>query len=147
MTTEKISEIKVASKEDETLQQLLQTIKTGWPDCKQQVPWDIRQYFHARDELVCQDGVIYKGKRLLIPTSMRAKIMSRIHSSHLGTNSCIRRARECVYWPGITSQINIMSASAKFVAHTDVYSNKKHFRVMKYPTDHGPKQKLIFSLQ
>ena len=147
LTTEKISEIKVATKEDETLQQLLQTIKTGWPDYKQQVPWNSRQYFHARDEPVCQDGVIYKGNRLLIPTSMRAKFMSRIHSSHLGTNSCILRARECVYWPGITSKIKIMSASVKFVAHTDVHSNKKHFRVMKYPTNHGPKWELIFSLQ
>ncbi len=55
MTTEKISEIKVATKKDETLQQLLQTIKTGWPDCKQKVPCNIRQYFHVRDELVCQD--------------------------------------------------------------------------------------------
>ena len=104
VTTDKIAEIEVATKEDETLHQLLQTIKTGWPDCKQQVPWNIRQYFYARDELVCQDGVIYKGSRLLLLTSMRAKIMSTIHSSPLGTHSCILRARECVYWPGITSQ-------------------------------------------
>ena len=38
VTTEIFSEIKVAAREDGTLQQLLQTIKTEWPDCKKQVP-------------------------------------------------------------------------------------------------------------
>ena len=36
---------------------------------------------------------------------MRSDILERIHRSHIGTQGCLRRARECVYWPGMTTQI------------------------------------------
>ena len=28
-----------------------------------------------------------------------------VHSSHIGTNGCLRRARECIFWPGMSAEI------------------------------------------
>jgi hypothetical protein len=36
---------------------------------------------------------------------MRASIKKEIHTAHSGIDGCLRRARECVYWPGITAEI------------------------------------------
>ena len=36
---------------------------------------------------------------------MRADMKRRIHSGHLGINSCLRRARDTIFWPGMTSEI------------------------------------------
>lgn len=33
------------------------------------------------------------------------EITLRIHSSHLGVEGCLRRARECVYWQGMNEPI------------------------------------------
>jgi len=33
------------------------------------------------------------------------KMKERIHSSHIGLNGCLRRARECMYWPGMTGEL------------------------------------------
>ena len=33
------------------------------------------------------------------------EILERIHSSHIGVNGCLRRAKEAVYYPGITADI------------------------------------------
>uniref|UniRef100_A0A131YWL2 RNA-directed DNA polymerase n=1 Tax=Rhipicephalus appendiculatus TaxID=34631 RepID=A0A131YWL2_RHIAP len=37
--------------------------------------------------------------------SMRDDIKKRLHCSHLGMESCLRRARECVYWPQMNAEI------------------------------------------
>ena len=38
--------------------------------------------------------------------AMRAQMLEKIHSSHIGAEGCLRRAREVVFWPGMTAEIN-----------------------------------------
>jgi Integrase zinc binding domain len=45
------------------------------------------------------------GERIVILRSMRADMKRRIHSGHLGISSCLRRARDIIFWPGMTSEI------------------------------------------
>jgi hypothetical protein len=45
-----------------------------------------------RDELSVVDGVIVKGEAIFIPKMLRAEMKSRLHSSHLGYDSMMRRA-------------------------------------------------------
>ena len=52
-----------------------------------------------------EDGLITKGARLLIPFTLRRKVMKQIHDGHLGIEKCILKARESVFWPGISSDI------------------------------------------
>ena len=63
----KILKIKEASKEDETMNLLKQVIKSGWPDCKDEVPHNVQCYFPFRDELVIQNGLIFKVEKVVIP--------------------------------------------------------------------------------
>lgn len=49
-----------------------------------------------------------KGERLIIPECMRPDILQRLHQGHQGINKCLTRARESVWWPGITSAIKQM---------------------------------------
>ena len=46
-----------------------------------------------------------KENRLYIPPSLRADILEKLHEGHLGIVKCRARARETVWWPGISSQI------------------------------------------
>ncbi|XP_062595327.1 uncharacterized protein K02A2.6-like [Saccostrea cucullata] len=62
-------------------------------------------YFHVRDELSVQDGIVYRGTRCVIPKALRAEVMGKLHQSHIGAEGCLRRARECVYWPNMNSEI------------------------------------------
>lgn len=58
-----------------------------------------------RDELTVQDGLVFKGNFVVIPKSLRADMKLKIHSSHLGIEVCLRRARECIYWPGMSAEM------------------------------------------
>ena len=52
-----------------------------------------------------QDGLIFKRLRVIIPFSLCPEMKTEIHSSHSGIDSCLKRARECLFWPGMTGDI------------------------------------------
>ena len=105
ISQERLEEIKKATQADPTLQILKSVILHGWPQSKQDVPPQITPYFSCRDELAVYDGLIFKGERVVIPASLRKSIKEKLHSSHLGGESMLRRARECIFWPGMTADI------------------------------------------
>ena len=117
MTEERLEELRTSTSSDEVLQQLKQVIQTGWPNEKNQLPAVLAPYFTYRDELGVYDGLVFKGERLLIPKQMRQKMKKRLHSSHIGINGCLRRARECLFWPGMTAEIK------EYVSQCEACSN------------------------
>ena len=97
ISEERINEIRTETRKDHSLQCLAEIILKGWPEEKKFAPELTHPYFDMRDELTLQDGLIFKANAVVIPKSLRADMKARIHSSHLGTESCLRRARECIY--------------------------------------------------
>ena len=52
-----------------------------------------------------QSGLLLKGCQLVIPLSLRGEILDRIHSGHQGITKCRARARQAVWWPGMSREI------------------------------------------
>ena len=105
LTDQRLEEIRNETTKDKALQVLSAVILQGWPESRGQVPTQAVPYFSVRDELTVQDGVVFRGERVLIPCSLRPSIKARIHASHMGVESCLRRARECVFWPGMSGEV------------------------------------------
>lgn len=105
LTVNKVKEIQEATALDNTLQLLKSVIEHGWPDNQRKLNPLLTPYFQYRDELVTENGVIYRGNQCLIPVALRPYTLTRIHQSHIGTEGCIRRAKESVFWPGMVSTI------------------------------------------
>ena len=85
---------------------------------------DVTPYFPMRDELAITDGLIFKGERLVVPKSLRSEIKDNIHLGHSGIEGCLRRARECVYWPGMNAEIKNWILSCE-TCRTYETSNRK----------------------
>ena len=105
ITPQRLSLIQKHTAEDNVLGELGQIIAKGWPNERQAVSPTIAPYFDDRDELSMQNGVIFKGERAVIPQILRKDILNRIHSSHIGMEGCLRRARESVYWPRMNAEV------------------------------------------
>ena len=105
MREERIQQVRQATEKDNCLQLLKTTILKGWPDDKAKIPLQLTPYYSYRDELGVHDGLVFKGDRLVVPHSMREEMKRDIHIAHSGIEGCLRRARECVYWPGMNSEI------------------------------------------
>ena len=101
----RLQDIRKATENDKNLTQLITTIMTGWPQHKASLPSALTPYYSYRDELTVQDGIVFKGDCVVIPSSMRREMKERLHCGHLGINSCIRRAKQVIYWPGMSQEI------------------------------------------
>ena len=66
-----MSQIQQASAQDEHLQCLKSFIITGWPSTKDELHADLKPYWSYRDELAVIDGIVLKGRCIVIPTSLR----------------------------------------------------------------------------
>ena len=124
-------DIRAHTANDEGLQVLIKVIMSGWPEQKDEVPVEATPYFHIRDELSVQNGIILRGERAVIPKSLRRDMIPRIHAAHIGIEGCLRRARECLYWPAMNSEVK------DFIQQCDVCrsSDNKQQKETLHPHD------------
>ena len=87
---------------DETLQRLQAVVQAGWPNKKSDFTEDVKPYFGIRDEITEMNGILMNGERVIVPSSFRKEMKARIHEGHLGIEKCKARARETMFWPGIS---------------------------------------------
>ena len=109
----KLDEIRGTTQQDGTLQKLRRVITNGWPRELADVEAEVKPYFSYRDELTTQDGIILRGDRIVIPTSLRKEVTQKAHARHMGINACIRRARDLVFWPGMSKEIRQLVESCE----------------------------------
>lgn len=104
-TTQRMDSIRAATAADEKLQTVVRHIRSGWPEHVSKVPCNIREYFPMKSELSEYNGMVTRGSRIVIPETLRADILDRIHDGHQGLIKCRERANASVWWPGISSEI------------------------------------------
>ncbi|CAB4023814.1 Hypothetical predicted protein [Paramuricea clavata] len=95
------------------MQKLVQVIRSGWPAKYREVPRELAEYFSVRDELVIDNGVILKSQRVVVPESLRRVYIEQLHRGHPGVEATKRRARDVVYWPTMTKDIEYVISSCK----------------------------------
>lgn len=69
-----------------------------------------KPYYLMRDEMAVHDGLVYKGERVIRPKPLRAELKHELHLSHQGIKDTLRRVRECLYWPGMATEIEDLIA-------------------------------------
>ena len=102
---ERFEEIRQSTEKDPTCCTLKKVIAEGWPHDKHSLPIELTPYWTYRDELTIENGIIYRGERIVIPQTLRPDMKKKIHAGHAGINSCLRRARTLVFWPRMSSEI------------------------------------------
>ena len=53
---------------------------------------------------------------ILIPSNMRFDVLDKIHQGHLGITKCRERAKQSVWWPGLSTQIQDMVQNCRTCA-------------------------------
>src|SRR5690348_8559039 len=102
---QRLDQIRAETGVDETLQKVIHSVRTGWPDNIKEIDAEVRPYYQSRDELVEEDGILFKLTRIVIPAKMRLAVMKKLHASHIGIENSLQRAREHVYWPRMNSEL------------------------------------------
>lgn len=104
ITTERLADLPEKTERDESLQRLKHVIRVGWPVTKEDPP-EIRSYFHLKEELTMQDGILFKENRVIVPAALRSYMVKKVVSSHIGVECCLRKACDVLYWPAMSAEI------------------------------------------
>ena len=105
VSTDKMGELKEATRTDETLQQLKFTIRRGWPRKMGSLPQELQHCWNLRDELHEAEGLLFLGDRVVVPRKLMPYMLQLIHESHQGADKCKTRGRTVLYWPGMSQDI------------------------------------------
>lgn len=135
-----LEEIQEATKKDNGLQDVMELVMNGWPGGKRNIPPSAFPYFDIRDTLSAADGVLLKGEAIAIPQSLRSRIRKRLHSSHLGADSMLRRARSSVFWPGMASDVKQLADSCE--ACQEMKPKNQHEPLKQHKEGDEPRQKI-----
>lgn len=66
---------------------------------------ELKPYFNRRDELNVYQGCVTWGNRVIIPNILREKVMTELHSGHIGIVKMKAVARSYVWWPKLDEAI------------------------------------------
>ena len=100
-----VAEIQQASSFNNHLQTLKGIIITGWPDSRDELHADLQLYWSNRDELAVIDGIMLKGKCIIIPNRLKKQVVNQLHTNHMGIEKnkatgpgkCVLTQHQCRY--------------------------------------------------
>ena len=104
-STQKLNELRRETRDDNELLGLLKVIADDWPNRQRDLHPQLRAFWPFRDELVADDGIVLKGNQIIMPSSLHAETLAKLHESHQGIEKTRLRARSCVFWNGINQDI------------------------------------------
>ena len=142
--------VKSAAQEDLAYQSLLTRVSNGdWARSKNQEIECLKPFYGVRERLAVTDGLITYTYdqgcvRLVIPECLRQQVTANLHSGHQGLDSMLRRARQSVYWPGITGDLEYERAKCQ-VCDTHTPSQQQEPLIMTPPPDY-PFQQVVADL-
>ena len=96
-------EIKAEVARDQEMLDLIKAIENK--DVTDKFPDVVANYNRHRDNLLVVDGVPMLGRRVIIPSSCRKRVLESLHSAHQGSAKMLERAKHSVYWPGIVDDL------------------------------------------
>lgn len=96
-------ELRQATKEDPVLCSVCKAIKRDWKTTEKSEPF--LPFKKRAEELTIIDDTLLLGDRVVIPDKLRPKILTALHKGHPGIRRMKQLAREYVYWPKMSNDI------------------------------------------
>jgi hypothetical protein len=100
-----LGKLKIAASNDASCSALIQAIETGFTTRSDLRAPAVHQFWKIRNELSVDDGLVLFGCLLNIPQSSRREILQNLHAAHQGIVRIKRRARQTIYWQGLSNDI------------------------------------------
>ena len=89
---------------DISLSPLLRLIEQGAPSLARDNP-SLATLWPICESVYAQEGVLLYQDRVIVPSSLRSRVLQNLHAAHQGTSMMEQRARAIVYWPGMSKDI------------------------------------------
>lgn len=85
---------------------VIQYFQNGWPKDRNKVVAEAKPYWQLRHEFFVEENMVIFESRVVVPVKLRRKVLETLHVAHLGIEKTKQRARQVVYWPGLSNDIS-----------------------------------------
>lgn len=127
------SAVSQATSRDPVLSQVVKAVSRG-EELVQQA------YSHKAAELSLQQGCLLWGSRVVIPQSLRSRVLQLLHAGHPGVEKTKMVARSHVWWPGLDQDITHMVQSCQVCQEHQRAS--RHVEITPWPFPQRPWSRL-----
>ncbi|CAI5657039.1 unnamed protein product [Oreochromis niloticus] len=103
LTALPLADFKVECEDCYELTKLRQILLSGWPKVCKSLPDDVKPYFLVRHELAAESPLIFRGTRLIVPKSLRGKV---VHLAHEGHQGMVRTKQRLYWWPNMDELVH-----------------------------------------
>ena len=135
-------ELMTASRSDPQLQQLAEQIPRPWPRRYQDCSTELKPFYRCREELGVVDGVVVRGERLLVPGSLRPRLLAVAHQGHQGMVRTKQRIRQHFWWPGQDAAVEELVKACEVCASSDKTAAPRKAPLHPVPLPDGPWEKV-----
>ena len=98
-------QIRNKTKKDLILSKVIRYSLDGWPSKLPETEDELKAYFHRRNEITYEQGVLMWGARIIVPEKCRRSVLEEVHSGHIGIVKMKAVARSYVWWPKMDAEI------------------------------------------
>uniref|UniRef100_A0A0K0FRB1 RNA-directed DNA polymerase n=1 Tax=Strongyloides venezuelensis TaxID=75913 RepID=A0A0K0FRB1_STRVS len=103
--------IKKEQQKDSIIAAVIQLVLTSFPIYVKDE--EIKKDQAYQNELNMMNGVLFKNICVIIPVSLRDRVLALLHEGHFGATKVKLLARSYCYWPGISESIEILTKSCE----------------------------------
>ena len=104
------SQLATATRNDPVLSKLYRFITKGWP---RKFDKRLKPFARRKHKLTVESGCILWGTRVVVPLRLQDKLLSQLHSDHLGIVKMKSIARSYIWWPDLDQQIEQLANSCE----------------------------------
>lgn len=105
VSDERKHEFRVETGKDPQLKLIKSYCVGGWPVDKSKCPDSVKFYYKMKSEIILEDDILFYQDRIMIPLSLRTKMLRTLHESHFGITKTVKRAKQIMYWPNMNNGI------------------------------------------
>ena len=101
---------------------------------------ELKQFKLRRYELSTEGGCILWGNRVVIPKSLRERVLVELHEVHMGVSRMKSLARSFIWWPGMDKDIEDKARHCSKCQHNQINPITAPVHSWEYPA--GPWERL-----
>ena len=132
------AEVRQETKREPILSAVLDNICNGWT--KSSKNDEFRPFRVRKDDLTTEGGCILWGSRVVIPQTLREKVLIELHEVHPGVNRMKALARSFMWWPGMGKDIQERVKNCILGCSNQSNPSAAPVHAWEYPT--GPWERL-----
>lgn len=98
-------EFRSETAKDPVLREVMNYCKVGWPEHKRNLTPREQLFFAQRHNLHVEKDLLFLNDRVVVPRTLQAAMLHLLHEGHLGIERTKSRARQVLYWPKMSNDI------------------------------------------